>query len=94
LAEKEYDARWPTETRPLPQANFNPRAFCFLAPVALAGLITCSCRKRSDQLSRVLTLVSYLFVYTPLKRKTWLNTAVGAIPALWLRYGWTAARNE
>ena len=26
------------------------------------------------------TLVSYLFIYTPLKRVTWLNTAMGAIP--------------
>ncbi len=26
------------------------------------------------------TLISYLFIYTPLKRVTWLNTAVGAIP--------------
>src|SRR5205085_10152105 len=41
-----------------------------------------------------LTLVSYLFVYTPLKRKTWLNTAIGAIPgALPPLMGWTAARN-
>jgi len=26
------------------------------------------------------TLLSYLFVYTPLKRVTWLNTAIGAVP--------------
>jgi len=42
-----------------------------------------------------LTLITYLFVYTPLKRKTWLNTAVGAIPgALPPLMGWTAARND
>jgi len=41
------------------------------------------------------TLFSYLFVYTPLKRVTWLNTAVGAVPgALPPLMGWTAARNE
>ena len=40
------------------------------------------------------TLASYLFVYTPLKRVTWLNTAIGAIPgALPPLMGWTAARN-
>jgi protoheme IX farnesyltransferase len=40
-----------------------------------------------------LTLGSYLFVYTPLKRVTTLNTAVGAIPgALPPLMGWTAAR--
>jgi protoheme IX farnesyltransferase len=41
------------------------------------------------------TLVSYLFIYTPLKRVTWLNTAIGAIPgALPPLMGWTAARGE
>jgi protoheme IX farnesyltransferase len=40
-----------------------------------------------------LSLTSYLFVYTPLKRVTWLNTAVGAVPgALPPLMGWTAAR--
>jgi protoheme IX farnesyltransferase len=41
------------------------------------------------------TLSTYLFVYTPLKRITTLNTAVGAIPgALPPLMGWTAARGE
>jgi protoheme IX farnesyltransferase len=41
------------------------------------------------------TLASYVWIYTPLKRVTWLNTAVGAIPgALPPLMGWTAARNE
>src|SRR5439155_11542147 len=41
------------------------------------------------------SFASYLFVYTPLKRVTWLNTAIGAVagglPPL---MGWTAARGE
>jgi protoheme IX farnesyltransferase len=41
------------------------------------------------------TLVTYVFVYTPLKRVTWLNTTVGAIPgALPPLMGWTAATGE
>jgi protoheme IX farnesyltransferase len=41
------------------------------------------------------SLLSYLLIYTPLKRVTWLNTAVGAIPgALPPLMGWTAARGE
>jgi heme o synthase len=41
------------------------------------------------------TLISYLFIYTPLKRVTWLNTLVGAVPgALPPLMGWTAARGE
>ena len=40
-----------------------------------------------------ISLVSYIFIYTPLKRLTWWNTAVGAIPgALPPLMGWTAAR--
>jgi protoheme IX farnesyltransferase len=39
------------------------------------------------------TLVSYLLVYTPIKRKTPLATLVGAVPgALPPLIGWTAAR--
>src|ERR1019366_1790001 len=41
------------------------------------------------------TLVSYLFIYTPLKRVTWLNTAIGAIPgAVPPLMRWKAARGE
>jgi protoheme IX farnesyltransferase len=41
------------------------------------------------------SLVSYLFIYTPLKRVTWLNTVVGAIPGgLPPLMGWAAARGE
>src|SRR5205085_6083101 len=51
------------------------------------NLLTCSLGAFS--------LLSYLFIYTPLKRVTWLNTAVGAIPgALPPLMGWTAARGE
>lgn len=42
-----------------------------------------------------LALVSYLLVYTPLKRKTPLSTVVGAVPgALPALMGWTAIRGE
>ena len=41
------------------------------------------------------TLLSYVLVYTPLKRVTTLNTAIGAIPgALPPLMGWTAARDS
>ena len=41
------------------------------------------------------TALLYVLVYTPLKRVTWLNTYVGAIPgALPAAGGWTAATGE
>src|SRR5437879_7739297 len=42
-----------------------------------------------------ISILSYLLIYTPLKRITWLNTAIGAMPgALPPLMGWTAARGE
>jgi protoheme IX farnesyltransferase len=42
-----------------------------------------------------LTLMSYVFLYTPLKQKSSISTVVGAIPgALPPLGGWTAARSE
>jgi len=53
----------------------------------LVNLLTC--------VIGAVSLVSYLFIYTPLKRLTWLNTAVGAIPGgLPPLMGWAAARGE
>jgi protoheme IX farnesyltransferase len=41
------------------------------------------------------TLALYLFVYTPLKTRTWLCTVVGAVPgALPPVIGWTAVRGD
>ena len=42
-----------------------------------------------------ITVLLYIFVYTPLKRITWLNTTVGAIPgAMPALGGWAAVANE
>src|SRR5205823_124503 len=98
LVEKEYDAKMRrTETRPLPSGKLQPDSvLLFGAGCAIAGLIYLALAVNLlTSFLGALTLVSYLFVYTPLKRKTWLNTAVGAIPgALPPLMGWTAARNE
>ena len=51
-----------------------------------------------NQLTAVLglaTILLYLFVYTPLKKITWLNTTIGAIPgAMPALGGWAASANE
>ena len=43
----------------------------------------------------LLTTALYIFVYTPLKMITWLNTTIGAVPgALPALGGWAASANE
>ena len=98
LWEREWDGRMArTADRPLPSGRMRPDTVLALGTgVSVLGLaylavtvnwVTC--------LLGGITLISYLFVYTPLKRLTPLNTAVGAVPgALPPLMGWTAARGE
>jgi protoheme IX farnesyltransferase len=98
LLEREYDAKMPrTQGRPLPSGRLQPTTVMLFGGItSVAGLVYLSLAV--NLLTAVLgavTLVSYLFIYTPLKRVTWINTLVGAIPgALPPLMGWTAARNE
>jgi heme o synthase len=96
LLEREYDARMRrTQDRPLPSGRMQPQTVLLigitsavLGVVYLAQLVN-----RTTSLVAACSLVSYLFIYTPLKRVTWLNTVVGAIPgALPPLIGWSAAR--
>jgi protoheme IX farnesyltransferase len=96
LLERDYDAKMSrTQNRPLPSGRITPEAALIIGVVcAGAGLMDLALAvNHLTALLGVLTLVSYLLVYTPLKRITTLNTAVGAIPgALPPLMGWTAAR--
>jgi protoheme IX farnesyltransferase len=98
LLEREYDAKMRrTQDRPLPSGRLQPTMVAIFGGVtSVAGLIYLALAV--NLLTSVLgavTLVSYLFIYTPLKRVTWLNTAIGAVPgALPPLMGWTAARGE
>lgn len=98
LLERDYDARMRrTQDRPLPSGRMTPEAALLIGGVcAGAGLIWLALAvNQLTAMLGALTLASYLFVYTPLKRLTTLNTAVGAIPgALPPLMGWTAARGE
>ena len=98
LSEREYDAKMRrTEDRPLPSGRLQPdTVLIFGGACSMAGLVyLAGAVNLLTSLLGVFTLVSYLFIYTPLKRKTWLNTAVGAVPgALPPLMGWTAVRNE
>jgi protoheme IX farnesyltransferase len=98
LSEREHDARMRrTAERPLPSGRLQPETVLVLGGVSSAlGLIYLAFLVNPlTSLLGAVTLGSYLFLYTPLKRVTWLNTAVGAIPgALPPLMGWTAARGE
>lgn len=96
--ERDYDAKMRrTQSRPLPSGRLQPATVAVFGGVtSVAGLVYLALAV--NLLTSVLgavTLISYVFIYTPLKRVTWLNTAIGAIPgALPPLMGWAAARNE
>lgn len=98
LLEREYDAKMRrTQDRPLPSGRLQPMTVMLFGGVcAVAGLIYLA--QAVNLLTCVIgavTLAAYLFIYTPLKRVTWLNTNIGAVPgALPALMGWTAARGE
>jgi len=98
LLERDYDARMlRTQDRPLPSGRLTPEAVLVIGGACgMLGLIWLALTVNlATALLGALTLGSYLFVYTPLKRITTLNTVVGAIPgALPPLMGWTAARGE
>jgi heme o synthase len=61
----------------------------------VAGVLYLAALNRLTALLAVLTLLGYLFLYTPLKRKTPLCTLVGAFPgAMPPLIGWAAARGR
>jgi len=98
LLERDYDALMRrTENRPLPSGRLTPETVLLVGGVLSAlGLVYLALAV--NLLTAVLgaiTWLLYLWVYTPLKRVTTLNTAIGAIPgALPPLMGWTAARND
>ncbi len=84
-----------TRGRPLPSGRVSPEdARIFGLALAGAGLaILGSATNLLAAILALATIVIYLAVYTPLKRRSPLSTLVGAVPgALPALIGWTAAR--
>jgi len=95
VRERDVDARMHrTARRPLPSGRLSPRAAAlFAACISVAGVwyLAAAVNLLTAGLA-ALTLASYVLLYTPLKRKTTLNTLIGAVPgALPIVGGWTAA---
>ena len=83
-----------TKMRPIPAGRMSPRDALILGCLlSIGGVIylTAVCNWLGALLAAV-TIVIYIFAYTPLKRVSTLNTLIGAIPgALPPVVGWAAA---
>jgi protoheme IX farnesyltransferase len=81
--------------RPLPSGRLKPlEVGWFGAALGITGAVYLAVTVNSlTALLAVFTFCTYVFLYTPLKRRTSLNTVVGAVPgALPPVLGWTAVR--
>ena len=86
-----------TASRPLPSGQLSPReALAFgLSLLVIGTLYLALATNALATLLGILTSVSYLCAYTPLKRKTTFATLIGAIPgAVPPLIGWVAARGS
>lgn len=96
--ERDLDARMKrTNGRPLPSRRLTPQsALVFGVSIAAIGVFYLMATTNIfTSLLAATTLLIYLFIYTPMKRKTVLNTIVGAVPgALPPIGGWLAATGE
>jgi protoheme IX farnesyltransferase len=97
LLERHSDARMHrTENRPLPAGRLQPlEVALFGLGLGSAGVVylMASLQQTLAALVAAAAFVSYVFLYTPLKKRTSLNTLVGAVPgALPPVIGWTAVR--
>jgi protoheme IX farnesyltransferase len=98
LYERETDALMRrTRLRPLPDGRIAPAdARLFGIALSLAGLVLLAARTNWLAAGLALaTILVYLIVYTPMKRRTSLATLVGAVPgALPVLIGWTASHGS
>ncbi|MBI3823185.1 MAG: protoheme IX farnesyltransferase [Planctomycetes bacterium] len=83
-----------TENRPLPAGRLTSAEVLIFGYALVLGGLAYMAIVMTHPLSvgiTAATFLSYVFIYTPLKRKTTLNTLVGAVPgALPPVIGWTA----
>ena len=93
--EREFDSKmFRTRNRPIPTGMISPQnALNFGVILILMGLVILYVKV--NMLTAFLSLLTtflYIMVYTPMKRVSWLNTTIGAIPgAIPPLGGWAAA---
>ncbi len=93
--ERDADARMRrTASRPIPSGRITPRrALVFASALSAFGIAYLLVLVNAPAaIVDAVTLLVYVFVYTPLKRVTSLSTLLGAVPgALPILAGWVAA---
>ena len=98
LIERRFDAQMRrTARRPIATGRIEPiEALAFGALLSLAGVLYLALAVRpAASLLALLTLSAYLFLYTPLKRRTRLCTLIGAFPgAMPVLIGYVAATGK
>jgi protoheme IX farnesyltransferase len=86
-----------TKMRPVPAGRMRPiEALIMGSALSLLGIcyLAMACNALSAVLAAI-TIVIYIFAYTPLKRVSTTNTLIGAIPgAIPPMIGWAAARGK
>jgi protoheme IX farnesyltransferase len=94
-AERDHDAKMRrTAHRPLPDGRISPRAaLLFASAISIIGTAYLALFVNLlTALLGAITLITYIFIYTPLKRISSACTLIGAIPgAVPPLMGWTAA---
>ena len=86
-----------TARRALASGRVEPRSgLIFGSALIILGLsILCPLTNPLTAILALVSVVLYLYIYTPLKKMSWTNTLVGAIPgALPVLGGYTAAANS
>tara|TARA_B100000073_G_scaffold31082_1_gene23645 strand:+ start:444 stop:1325 length:882 start_codon:yes stop_codon:yes gene_type:complete len=86
-----------TQSRPIPAGLIEHNIALYFGIVlsAIGILILFLLVNQLTALLGILTLILYIFIYTPLKKITWLNTTIGAIPgAMPVLGGWSGASNS
>ena len=85
-----------TQSRPIPAGIISGKnALFFGVSITIIGfIILAALVNHLTAILGLITVLLYIFVYTPLKKVTWLNTTIGAIPgAMPALGGWAASAN-
>lgn len=86
-----------TQSRPIPAGIISSKSALFFGvSISIIGfIILATLVNHLTAILGLITVLLYIFVYTPLKKITWLNTTIGAIPgAMPALGGWAASANE